>query len=219
MAGVDFLKIHQEFPSSESPEACQNEAISCVNDPKMVNTMDRRTCLALRSLASLDIRFASPPSQRGLLVASSCDSIDYQDFIEIFRRSEEIPTNRFSEATRRFPPLWLLQRLPNMTAAHIAREYKIQGCVHTFQNWHAPVDQAFEMLHLLHKNREIDEILVVCVEILPEFPVSLAPDCNQVVAMKFDLTEAELPIPPYSVADMSSCIHWLTSISQSSKAS
>lgn len=135
---------------------------SLLKTPKLVKTMSLHTQLAVQATAQAAPEFSCPPARRGLIVCQSGDLIDHSELLPHFYRSEQKDYS-YASAARRTPPLWLLHQLPNMTAAHLAREWTITGPAHSFSQAELPTEQGILTATLLFEAGDVDELLLVAV--------------------------------------------------------
>lgn len=149
----------------EMDEAALDEQVSrLLASQKLIKTMSCHTKLALQSVARLNPTFTCPPEHRGLIVCQGGDQIQYTEVLPQFTGTTDTP-HSYAKAARRTPPLWLLQQLPNMTAAHLAREWQLRGPSHSFSQWQLPVDQGHLTARMLFEAGEAEEILEVTLDI------------------------------------------------------
>jgi len=124
--------------------------------------MSLHTQMALLAVANTSPDFSCNATERGLIVCLGGDRIDYSEVRPHLPDStQDCPT--YAQATRQTPPLWLLQQLPNMTAAHIAREWNIQGATLSFSQSTVALNQGQQTAQLLLDQAEAEEVLLVAV--------------------------------------------------------
>ncbi|MEM6884169.1 MAG: hypothetical protein AAF571_04000 [Verrucomicrobiota bacterium] len=152
-----------QWDPETDPQVFGNLISDLLDTPKLVKTMGLHTQIALHAVANAAPEFTSRPERCGLIVCLGGDRVDYSEVVpHLPSITDDSPS--YARATRRTPPLWLLQQLPNMTAAHIAREWEIRGATHSFSQDTLPLDQGILTAQLLFDQSEVDELLLVAVE-------------------------------------------------------
>ncbi|MEM1157574.1 MAG: hypothetical protein AAF649_07275 [Verrucomicrobiota bacterium] len=152
-----------QWEPAVDPQEFETSISNLLDTPKLVKTMALHTCIALQAVATAVPEFSCPPERRGLIVCLGGDRIDYSEVVPHLPGTNENELC-YNHASRRIPPLWLLQQLPNMTAAHIAREWDIRGSTHSFNQSTLPLDQGHLTARMLFHQKEINELLLVAVD-------------------------------------------------------
>ncbi len=152
----------------EAKDFLENETSRLLKTPKLVKTMSVHAQLAMQAASQANPQFTCPPDRRALILCQGGDRIDHTEWIPHFCQAETPhppAAPSYASAARRTPPLWLLHQLPNMTAAHLAREYEIRGATHSFSQSDLPLDQGWLTATLLFEANEADEILFAALEL------------------------------------------------------
>lgn len=132
--------------------------------PKLIKAMDRRAQAAHLATYPLASSWKSTPPRRALVVIQNSGSERSSSRFGWLAASGTSPLSD-QQLRRNVPPLWLLHHLPNMTAAHLAREYMIEGPVHSL----AGEDQGYEdcclLIEDMFSSDEADEVALLEVRI------------------------------------------------------
>jgi hypothetical protein len=144
--------------------ALEKQTIPLLKTPKLVKTMGISAQLAIQAAAQANPVFSAPPERRGLIVCQGGDMVDYSELSPLFPIQTDGIID-YSRVARRTPPLWLLQQLPNMTTAHLAREWLIQGPTHSFNLPVTPLAQGWLTAQFIFEFGEADELLIAALNV------------------------------------------------------
>lgn len=136
---------------------------SLLGTPKLIKTMAPAAKVGVKAAASAAPHFCCDPQDRALIVCEGGARIDYAPFFAV-TETDRPSGFSYSRMTRCTPPLWLLHQLPNMTAAHLAREWNIQGATLSFNQTKIPLEQGNHSARLLFSSGEAKEILLVAIQ-------------------------------------------------------
>jgi len=159
--------IAHECPDTPA-DVFENLISNLLKTPKLVKTMGPRTPYTIQATVNASPTFSCSPERRGLIVCQGGLRIDYSAVIPHFETNSTAGDHGNAQATRRTPPLWLLQQLPNMIAAHLAREWEIRGSVHSFSQQQLPLEQGNLTAQILLDSGEADEILFIALDASPK---------------------------------------------------
>jgi len=125
---------------------------------KALKVIDTRGRLALKAAwqaveqATLD--YSKPSFRRGISLAVGSATMGEEDLRQAFQDGDDLPL--VEKLNQHLNPLWILGRLPNIPASHLAIQFKCQGPVLTCLTVRQALSDALDIL----ENNEADCLLV-----------------------------------------------------------